>query len=269
MSKLISREHDKFSGITKTTTKEFSWGGAEFSLHHVSNIDGESLSLNVHCSHNGPDFNDQDLNLYMYLDFGELILNINHTKNIVLKPIDAQRTRRLFRCIDIYHYIYEEIASYSLTKEQLQMLCSAESIEYKLTGNGSPIVCEEQPERKDDNLGMTYFPNIAIWLNFPFQLYAKALYNAIYDQSAYIQELKAADRKVSQKEAEAQAEAQAEEKEAISQAKTQKQINIIWIIVLLMSIALLVISIVESSGKLFWIGIAGVVVSIAVLAFSN
>ena len=40
MNKLISREHDKFSEATETSTKEFSWGEAEFSLHHISNPEG-------------------------------------------------------------------------------------------------------------------------------------------------------------------------------------------------------------------------------------
>lgn len=60
-----------------------------------------------------------------------------------------------------------------------------------------------------------------------------------------------------------------EEKKAHSQTKAQKQIYIIWTIVLLMSIALLIVGIVFASGKLFWYGLVALVVSIAVLAFSH
>jgi len=272
MSKLISRKHDKFSEATETSTKEFSWGNGmfpQFSFQHISKQEGEILSLELLNVEHGPNYVDEDLNLYMYLDYGELILNINHTKNIVLKPIDVNRTRTRRTYIGDYHYDYEEIASYSLTKEQLQMLCSAESIEYKLSGNNSSIVYEEQPGIKNDYLGKTYFPNIAIRMNFAFQLYAKALYNAVYDNSAYIRELKEVDKKILKKIKDDETKAAEEEKEAQNQAKTQKQFYIIWIIVLLMSIALLVAGIALADGKPFWFGLAGTIVSIAVLAFSH
>ena len=70
------------------------------------------------------------------------------------------------------------------------------------------------------------------------------------------------DKKIKQDIAEAEELAQ-------SQANTKRTTNIIWIIVLLMSIGCVAGSLFLESGKLFWFGLAGIIGSILTLALTN
>lgn len=182
MNFLTTREHDKFSEKTTTKTIPFSWGGVDFIFQHVSEQGGENLCIEVHHSR------EHDL---LHLEAGELIININSTKNIKLKPIKELYTNKY----EIVISKWEETAFYKITKEQLVLICKAKSIEYCLKGSHASKQCADYDEDGESRVSMhgdviingeEYYASID---NSKIQYGAKALYNAIYDNTAYNREL--------------------------------------------------------------------------------
>lgn len=180
MNFLTTREHDKFSEKTTTKTIPFSWGGVEFIFQHVSDQGGENLYIEVHSC-------EDDKSLY--LDSGELIFNVNNTKNIKLKSI-----KELY-ALEPYLKTIKETAFYKITKEQLLLICKAKSIEYCLTGDHTTKQCADYDEDGESRVRMHGYVIIngeeysASFVNSQIQYGAKALYNAIYDNAAYNREL--------------------------------------------------------------------------------
>lgn len=180
MNFLTTREHDKFSGKTTTKTIPFSWGGVEFIFQHVSDQGGENLYIEVHSC-------EDDKSLY--LDSGELIFNVNNTKNIKLKSI-----KELY-ALEPYLKTIKETAFYKITKEQLLLICKAKSIEYCLTGDHTTKQCADYDEDGESRVRMHGYVIIngeeysASFVNSQIQYGAKALYNSIYDNAAYNREL--------------------------------------------------------------------------------
>lgn len=181
MNFLTKREHDKFSEKTTTKTIPFSWGGVDFIFQHVSEQGGENLCIEVHSR-------EYDL---LHLEDGELIININSTKNIKLKPIKGLYTNKY----EIVISKWEETAFYKITKEQLVLICKAKSIEYCLKGSHESKQCADYDEDGESCVsihgdviidGEEYYASID---NSKIQYGAKALYNAIYDNTAYNREL--------------------------------------------------------------------------------
>ena len=185
MNFLTTREHDKFSGKTTTKTIPFDWGGISFNFQHVSNQEGEILYIEIH-------------NRYcdcLYLKSGELIFNINNTKNIKLKSISGL----YFQDFDLGKL--EETAFYKITKEQLLSICKAKSIEYCLTGDHTTKQCTDYDEDGDSNVTMDgeVILNDQEYLADDYskiQYGAQALYNAIYDETAFNRELQKIKRDI-------------------------------------------------------------------------
>lgn len=179
MNCLTTRKHDTFSEMTITKTFPLQWAFAYVSFQHVSSPKGERLTIELL-------YRDED---YMFLESGELVININKSKNIKLKPFDVLRKHE--------DGIAIESASYELSKMQLLQICNAETIDYKLSGNHvsensvdffeeyGEDICIDDGEVDIDgimhNLVGVYVDKI--------QYAAQALYNAIYDSSAFIEEL--------------------------------------------------------------------------------
>ncbi len=153
----------------------------------------------------------------------KLVFCINQTKNMILEECNIPEKR------------------YIITKEQLLQLCNAQTVEFASYSYSG------------EKIGGSVAPMI------DFPLYAKAIYNAVYDNSAYLQELKDYNnRNIAKKEH--------AERIAKNNAKTKTSVSIILIITILLSVGAIVTSIVVSSGTFFWIGIAGIVVSFTLLA---
>ena len=89
----------------------------------------------------------------------------------------------------------EETAFYKITKEQLLLICKAKSIEYCLTGDHTTKQCADYDEDGESRVRMHGYVIIngeeysASFVNSQIQYEAKALYNAIYDNTAYNREL--------------------------------------------------------------------------------
>ena len=178
MNFLTTREHDKFSEKTTTKTIPFSWG-VNFIFQHVSDQRGENLYVEV----DSLDYESMDLGS------GELIFNVNNTKNIKLKSIKELYIREPFAGK------WKETAFYEITKEQLVLICKAKSIEYCIKGSHTSKQYADYYEDGESCVSMhgdviidgeEYYASID---NSKIQYGAKALYNAIYDNTAYNREL--------------------------------------------------------------------------------
>lgn len=178
MNILTTREHDKFSGKTTTKTIPFSWG-VYFIFQHVSDQGGENLYVEV----DSIDYESMDLGS------GELIFNVNNTKNIKLKSIKELYIKEPFAGK------WKETAFYEITKEQLVLICKAKSIEYCIKGSHTSKQYADYYEDGESCVSMhgdviidgeEYYASID---NSKIQYGAKALYNAIYDNTAYNREL--------------------------------------------------------------------------------
>ena len=158
MNNLVTREHDKFSQKTTTTS---------ISLQ----VDQEITSFIIQLRHvSAPKIDSMVIDIqylatdWMFIRNGKLILNINGTKNLTLDPHE-QGT-------DATGHGVMESAFYNITPEQLLMLCNAKSIEYKLSGSNTYVT-----GAFNDNM----------------QLICKAMYNAIYDHSKFKKEIAVAE----------------------------------------------------------------------------
>ena len=158
MNNLVTREHDKFSQKTTTTS---------ISLQ----VDQEITSFIIQLRHvSAPKIDSMVIDIqylatdWMFIRNGKLILNINGTKNLTLDPHE-QGT-------DATGHGVMESAFYNITPEQLLMLCNAKSIEYKLSGSNTYVTGE---------------------FNENMQLICKAMYNAIYDHSKFKKEIAVAE----------------------------------------------------------------------------
>ena len=178
MNFLTTREHDKFSEKTTTKTIPFSWG-VDFIFQHVSDQGGENLYVEV----DSIDYESMDLGS------GELIFNVNNTKNIKLKSIKELYIKEPFAGK------WKETAFYEITKEQLVLICKAKSIEYCIKGSHTSKQYADYYEDGESCVSMhgdviidgeEYYASID---NSKIQYGAKALYNAIYDNTAYNREL--------------------------------------------------------------------------------
>ncbi len=201
MNILTTREHDKFSGKTTTKTIPFDWDGTTFIFQHVSDQGGENLYIEVHSC-------EDDKSLY--LDSGELIFNVNNTKNIKLKSI-----KELY-AIEPYLKTIKETAFYKITKEQLVLICKAKSIEYCLKGSRTSKQCADYDEDGDSNVTMDgeVLLNGQEYLADDYskiQYGAQALYNAIYDETSYKRELQKIKRDILKEDEKQNARKKAEE----------------------------------------------------------
>ena len=205
MKNLIFTETDKFTSKTTIKSLEIKYNPelciyVYINYRYVSSPEVEELLVDVKTSiyGGGGRINIKD---------GELIFNINDTKNIQLKAHDNGRQS--------YSHSDDECVYYVLKKEDLLDICEAQKIEIKLSGAREymTMTCNELIKT------------------------ARAMYNAIYDSSMYVEE-------VQKYEEERQVEIEKAERAATT-AEQKKNI----------------------ATRLFWVGLAGTFISFVLACF--
>lgn len=160
MSKLIERKEDKFHNklelVTQKTTlwsvsKLYDYGlswqrnDVKASFRYWSTPEGDSILLDL--DYGGPD--------WLFLRDGDIVIRINNTKNIVLKP-SGENTD--VSSNEGHSIICREVLYYEISSDDFKDLCDATSIEFQITGRTSFV------NGKADNL----------------QTIARSLYDELY-----------------------------------------------------------------------------------------
>ncbi|MDD7528780.1 MAG: hypothetical protein PUK04_04870 [Bacteroidales bacterium] len=139
MSKFIEKKVDKFHNKTELVTKRVTlWSASklyDYSLswqrndikarfRYWSDNEGETILLDV--DYGGPD--------WLYLRNGDIVIRINDTKNIELKPSgeDSEVTSN-----EGHKIICREMLYYEVKKEDFIDICKATSLEFQISGSRS------------------------------------------------------------------------------------------------------------------------------------
>lgn len=170
MNPYIHRSHDKFQGVTVTqtdTTRNRCHPPidiyAEVSLSHRSSSSDDSIYL--HLTYFARDSKKPDLAL------GELSLLLNGSKRYLLTPKIRKESER----IEEYSgWAWIEYIDYKLSKDILEDMVYAEKIEIKITGGATSYVLEKDGYHKTE---------------IELSVLAKALYNAVFDESLFNDEI--------------------------------------------------------------------------------
>ena len=161
MSKLIERKEDKFHKklelVTQKTTlwsvsKLYDYGlswqrnDVKANFRYWSTPEGDSILLDL--DYGGPD--------WLFLRDGDIVIRINNTKNIVLKP-SGENTD--VSSNEGHKIICREVLYYEISSDDFKDLCDATSIEFQITGRTNFV------NGKADNL----------------QTIARSLYDELYE----------------------------------------------------------------------------------------
>lgn len=186
MKSLVHRSYDKFSSKTTTVTENAGNYTCHVRLRHISSSEGEHILLDLEYSQEGPQ---------PMLHQGNLFIVLNGTKRYTLTPYINQPARYT----ESEHYSqwlgvstrisWDESMYYELTKEMLLDMASATRIEMKVTGTSASYLLKERL------IGTEHIS---------FLIMAKALYNAIFDKSAFNEELKGAIQQINEKKQQAE-----------------------------------------------------------------
>ena len=139
MSKLIERKEDKFHNklelVTQKTTlwsvsKLYDYGlswqrnDVKANFRYWSTPEGDSILLDL--DYGGPD--------WLFLRDGDIVIRINNTKNIVLKP-SGENTD--VSSNEGHRIICREVLYYEISSDDFKDLCDATAIEFQITGRTS------------------------------------------------------------------------------------------------------------------------------------
>ena len=168
MNSFIHQSNDKFSATKTVYTSEAgeSWGSS-ISLRYHSSENGDAILIDLQYSDSG----DQP-----HIDQGNLFLLINGTKRYSFvphlnRPASAKECWSQFLGEYEYYTCWKEYVYYKISKDILREMAFASSVEFKVTGASVASEIKEDGERPS------------------FIIIAKALYNAIFDNSAFIEDL--------------------------------------------------------------------------------
>lgn len=160
MAQFITKKNNKFEN--KTTTEGMpclveKQGHTRwyFDLRQISTPEGDDLVIDIH--HFSPD--------WFFLRNGNLIFNLDGKKNIALDAhesySDVGKEQGAFEQESTV--VTEEDCFYELSKEQLKEICDASHVDIQVTG-------DSKQKEMDGSI---------------FQLYARAFYNSVFDNSLY------------------------------------------------------------------------------------
>lgn len=190
MTPFVHQSHDKFEAATTTVTDYAGESGSYIRLRQHSSPRGDSLYLDLeHQQRDGA----QPL-----LIEGELILLINGSKRYSLRPKVSKPATyyedeyvdwagNLCKRLEWNEYVY-----YEISEEILREMAYATSIEIKVIGASVSKVLEENK----------VIPS--------FLIIAKALYNAIFDNSAFLEDLNKEKQRIKEAKIEAELKEMAE-----------------------------------------------------------
>ena len=195
MTPFIHQSHDKFSSETVTTTD---WSGnkdCSVRLRHFSSSKRDIIFLDL-------DFHQLNGTQPM-LDQGKLFVLLNGSKRYTLTPnvskpstYEVRESRSWYDGREEEYVYWDEHMYYEITEDMLREMASAISIEMKVTGASVSKVIEGDEVR------------------LSFIIMAKALYNAIFDNSSYNEELKKEKKRIKEAQIEATVQELAEEGES-------------------------------------------------------
>lgn len=190
MTPFVHQSHDKFEAATTTVTDYAGKSGSYIRLRQHSSPRGDSLYLDLkHQQRDGA----QPL-----LIEGELILLINGSKRYSLRPkVSKPATYYEDEYVDWAGNLCErlewnEYVYYEISEEILREMAYATSIEIKVIGASVSKVLEENK----------VIPS--------FLIIAKALYNAIFDNSAFLEDLNKEKQRIKEAKIEAELKEMAE-----------------------------------------------------------
>jgi hypothetical protein len=189
MNPFIHQSNDKFSTANTVCTSNAGETGRLISLRYHSSENDDAILLDL--LYEG--FGNQP-----HIDQGNLFLLINGTKRYSFVPhINQPASSREFETF-LYHdtiITWEEYVYYEISKDILREMAYASSVEFKVTGASVNEEIEEDGDRPS------------------FIIIAKALYNAIFDNSAFVEDLKNEKRRLEEEKQREEEEEQRKEKE--------------------------------------------------------
>lgn len=168
MSKLVERNEDKFHNKLELITKEITlWSasklydyGLSWQRHDIkanfrywSTPEGDTILLDI--DYGGPD--------WMFLREGDIVIRINNSKNIIVKPRGEDSNVSSNEGDKI---ICREILYYEMSIEDFKDFCAATSAEVRVTGSNNYIDCKAEELQKigrilhDNIFEPLYDPNI-------------------------------------------------------------------------------------------------------------
>lgn len=139
MSKLIERKEDKFHNKLELVTQKatlwsvsklydygLSWqrNDVKANFRYWSTPEGDSILLDL--DYGGPD--------WLFLRDGDIVIRINNTKNIVLKPLGENTD---VSSNEGHRIICREVLYYEISSDDFKDLCDATAIEFQITGRTS------------------------------------------------------------------------------------------------------------------------------------
>ncbi len=168
MSKLVERKEDKFHNKLELITKEITlWSasklydyGLSWQRHDIkanfrywSTPEGDTILLDI--DYGGPD--------WMFLREGDIVIRINNSKNIIVKPHGEDSNVSSNEGDKI---ICREVLYYEMSIEDFKDFCAATSVEARVTGGNNFIDCKAEELQKigrilhDNIFEPLYDPNI-------------------------------------------------------------------------------------------------------------
>lgn len=176
----VRQKSDKFSGGNFTET----WSNGSICLRHQSSAKGDIIYFYLEYSRSGDPQSRFDNVEQPRLEMGELFILLNGNKRYSLMPQVVQpssyrkETHHLdyVGCWDTVHWT--EYMAYELSEDILREMANANTIELKVTGG---TVSDVLYEHKD---------------KISFSIMAKALYNAVFDNSLFLEELQKEQKRV-------------------------------------------------------------------------
>ena len=185
-NKFVKVDYDKFNSKTVTRTDpELSLGDAFYLIfRHISMPEGDNLVIDVETSHSD----------WFFLRNGNVILNINNVENITLTPHENYS-----KVTNTFGYTScKESCWYAISQEQLKKICDADSVDIKITGDKSFYVFEG--DKSQILIIYTYKTKDSFEhsrskkVNFSIMQYAQLMYNACFDNEAYLNSLNEMER---------------------------------------------------------------------------
>ena len=168
MSKLVERKEDKFHNKLELITKEITlWSasklydyGLSWQRHDIkanfrywSTPEGDTILLDI--DYGGPD--------WMFLREGDIVIRINNSKNIIVKPHGEDSNVSSNEGDKI---ICREVLYYEMSIEDFKDFCAETSVEARVTGGNNFIDCKAEELQKigrilhDNIFEPLYDPNI-------------------------------------------------------------------------------------------------------------
>lgn len=137
MSNLLEKQVDKFHNKTQLVTKQVTlWSDSKLydyglsgqrndiraNFRYWSDQDGETILLDV--DYGGPD--------WLFLREGDMVIRVNNTKNIELKPSGEDND---VHANEQHKIICHEVLYYKVEKQDFIDICEATSLEFQISGS--------------------------------------------------------------------------------------------------------------------------------------